>query len=100
MDDLVGRLVISKAGRDKGKPFVITKVINNRFVILLDGDLRKVENPKVKSIKHCQVTVKQIPEIVQAVKKGEVLENHQIRKLVRNLWLTYQGDEEGGCLDG
>jgi len=102
MDDLVGRLVVSKAGRDKGKPFVIIKVLNDRFVVLADGELRKVDNPKIKNIKHLQMINRGLPEISEILRRGEVLENHRLRKLVRNLWSEYQEErrvlcDEGGC---
>ena len=99
MDDLVGRIVISKAGRDKGKPFVIIEVINDRFVLLADGDLRKVDNPKIKNIKHLQITNRGLPEVVETIERGEVLENHRLRKLLRSLWSECQEENrEGGSL--
>lgn len=90
MSDLIGRLVISKAGRDKGKPFVVLKVLNDRFLMVADGDLRKVDNPKMKNTRHVQVTNRGIPEIAEAIANGENLENHRIKKLIRSLWTDYQ----------
>ncbi len=90
MNDLIGRLVVSKAGRDKGKPFVILKVVNEKFVLLADGELRKVDNPKIKNIKHLQIMNKGLPEIAEVLGRGEVLENHRLRKLVRSLWSECQ----------
>lgn len=100
-DDLIGRLVISKAGRDRGKPFVIVKVLNDRFVVLADGDLRKVDSPKTKNIRHLQVTNRKVTEIVEAISKGEVLENHRFRKILKVFWAEYQEEaREGGTCDG
>lgn len=48
----IGDLVISKSGRDKGRMLVVTKVENENYVFIADGDLRKTEKPKVKKIKH------------------------------------------------
>jgi large subunit ribosomal protein L14e len=99
VDELVGRLVLSKAGRDRGKPFVILKVINDRFVILADGDLRKVDNAKLKNIKHLQVTNSRLDEVRETLARGEVPENHRLRKLLRSLWADYQEENrEGGSL--
>ena len=47
-----GRVVSSKAGRDQGKRFVILKVLDDRTVLIADGDLRKVANPKRKNVRH------------------------------------------------
>lgn len=97
LERLVGRMVISKAGRDRGRPFVIVKVVNERFVLVADGDLRKVSNPKIKNIKHLMLTNRVVPEVVQSLEKGEVLDDNRLRKWVRSMWLDYKKEErEGG----
>ena len=50
-----GSLVYSIAGRDKGTLFLVLKK-DGDFVYLADGDLRKVENPKKKRLKHVNKT--------------------------------------------
>ena len=54
-DVRVGQIVRSKAGRDKGKYFVIIDKVSS-FIYLVDGDIRKVESPKKKNVKHVQKT--------------------------------------------
>lgn len=53
MDDLLGQLVVSLAGRDKG---LICTVVGNTddegYVLIADGRIRKVEAPKKKKLKH------------------------------------------------
>ena len=51
----VGQIVFSKSGRDKGRSFIVVSV-EEEYVYLADGDLRKVENPKRKKNKHIQRT--------------------------------------------
>lgn len=51
MDVCKGMLVYSKAGRDKGKIFIVLDTEND-LVYLSDGETRHVENPKKKKIKH------------------------------------------------
>ena len=50
-----GSLVYSIAGRDKGNLFLVLSR-EGQVVYLADGDLRKVENPKRKKIKHVNKT--------------------------------------------
>ncbi len=50
-----GSLVYSISGRDKGNLFLVLKR-DGDFVYLADGNLRKVENPKKKKIKHTNKT--------------------------------------------
>ncbi|MDR2649001.1 MAG: RNA-binding protein [Clostridiales bacterium] len=50
-----GGIVISKRGRDKGRPFVIIRA-DEYFLYLADGDLRKLTKPKKKKFMHVQNT--------------------------------------------
>lgn len=56
MDIAKGSVVIAKAGRDKGSPFVVIDVIDRRTVLIADGRRRPVERPKRKNIIHLQAT--------------------------------------------
>ncbi|MBQ4559128.1 MAG: KOW domain-containing RNA-binding protein [Tyzzerella sp.] len=49
-----GMLAKSKAGHDKGKTYIIYKV-DETYVYLVDGIIRKIENPKRKKQKHIQL---------------------------------------------
>ncbi len=53
MDDLIGRLFESLAGRDKGCICaVVGKSEDEGYVMIADGRMRKVETPKKKKLKH------------------------------------------------
>ncbi len=56
MDIIKGSVVIAKAGRDKGKPFVVTEMIDRRFAVIADGRRRPLERPKKKNLIHLQAT--------------------------------------------
>jgi large subunit ribosomal protein L14e len=53
---VIGQIVISKAGRDSGKSFVVTRVLDETTVMVADGDMRTVEKPKKKNIRHLELT--------------------------------------------
>ncbi len=55
MDNLIGIIVRSKAGRDKGDLFVVLKT-EGEFAFIANGELRKVDRPKKKKLKHLQKT--------------------------------------------
>ena len=84
-DELLGRVVRSKRGRDQGKIFVIVKVINDQFVIIADGDLRKIENPKVKNLRHLQLVNLYAEDVLQSLTKGEIPPNHMIKKNIKKI---------------
>ena len=44
-----GNVVFSKKGRDKGYPFVVLLSLDDDFVLICDGDRRKVDKPKAQT---------------------------------------------------
>ncbi|MBU5668903.1 KOW domain-containing RNA-binding protein [Peptoniphilus sp. MSJ-1] len=52
---LKGQIVRSKKGRDEGKVFVISEVIDKDYLFLVDGKLRKLDRPKKKKVKHLYI---------------------------------------------
>lgn len=52
---LRGQVVRSKKGRDEGKVFVITEIIDDDFLFIVDGKLRKLDRPKKKKVKHLYI---------------------------------------------
>jgi ribosomal protein L14E/L6E/L27E len=60
----IGQFVKSKAGRDKDRLFLVIAHEDEQYVLVADGDLRKVETPKRKKVKHL-VKINQISEEVR-----------------------------------
>lgn len=85
MDERIGKLAYSKAGRDAGKIFVVINIVKNNFAIIADGDLRKIENPKLKNLKHLNITNVVAEDVEAHLVKGELPENHVIRKNLKRL---------------
>lgn len=48
----LGQLVTSRAGRDSGKPFFIIGRLDERYVVVADGETRGVGRPKRKNVRH------------------------------------------------
>lgn len=55
MDFVKGQLVRSKAGRDKTRTLAVLEV-EGEMLLLADGNLRKVGDPKRKKAKHAAPT--------------------------------------------
>ncbi|MDD4495657.1 MAG: KOW domain-containing RNA-binding protein [Eubacteriales bacterium] len=64
----VGDIVKSKAGRDAGRYFAVWEIQDDSYVTIVDGDLRKLENPKKKKVKHLAGTEVRLEELL--VRKG------------------------------
>lgn len=52
---MLGQIVLSKAGKDRGSFYAIV-LEDNEFAFIADGRLRKVEKPKRKRKKHLSFT--------------------------------------------
>ncbi|HLS23670.1 MAG TPA: KOW domain-containing RNA-binding protein [Pseudogracilibacillus sp.] len=51
-----GQIVRIIQGRDQNKVAVIIEIIDDRFVLIADGDKRKYDRPKKKNINHLELT--------------------------------------------
>jgi ribosomal protein L14E/L6E/L27E len=48
----LGSVVYSRAGRDKGRFFLVVEVVDENFVRIADGKTRMIAKAKLKKIKH------------------------------------------------
>ncbi|MGI6668521.1 MAG: RNA-binding protein [Acetivibrionales bacterium] len=81
----LGQVVVSRAGRDAGRRFVVVKVVDDFFVEIADGDLRKIEKPKRKKVKHLNITDERAFGIEEKLKSGAKITNAEIRKALADL---------------
>ena len=70
--------------------YIIFKVINERLVLLVDGDLRTNDNPKVKNLKHLNITNTVAHQIREALLRGEVPENQVVKSSLKRIKETGQ----------
>ncbi|MCD7728309.1 MAG: KOW domain-containing RNA-binding protein [Clostridia bacterium] len=59
----VGGVCKSTQGRDAGKYYIIKEVLANGYVLVSDGDCKKLAAPKKKSLKHLHI----LPEREDAI---------------------------------
>ncbi|MDD6799586.1 MAG: RNA-binding protein [Firmicutes bacterium] len=74
-----GSAVKSKAGRDKGRYFIVTAVSED-YVWLSDGMLRKLEKPKKKKKKHVE------PVAAKKLVEPGTLTNKSASALIKELY--------------
>lgn len=80
MNFSAGDIVLSKAGRDKNKHFIVLEVIDDNFVLVADGDLRRVDNPKRKKCKHLENTGNKSEYIKDKLGEGVRVTNPDMKK--------------------
>lgn len=82
---MIGRFVISKAGHDAGKIYLVLRVEKNDFYVT-DGKFHPVMNPKKKNRKHIQLmNAFMQDELMERLNNGKVVYDHEIKYAIRQL---------------
>lgn len=79
MDIVLGNVVCSKAGRDKGQMSIVI-ALEDEFAYVANGELRKVDRPKKKKIKHLQKTNYVSEFIAEKLQNVGKVTNSEVRK--------------------
>lgn len=85
MDIRKGDIVYSRAGRDQGRYFLVIDTVDEQYVLIADGKMRRLETPKRKKVKHLRVLPAQDLRICDKVRNGEKLTNSEIRREMASL---------------
>ena len=93
----LGQFVKSRAGRDKGKILIVTGVVDDQYVLVSDGDLRKLDKPKKKKVMHLTKLNQMDPSIKEAIQNDSNLNNAMLRKIIKEN--NIKSNEEG-CIHG
>lgn len=84
MEVRVGSRVRSIAGRDKGVDFIVVAV-EGEYLSLADGDLRKVDRPKRKKLKHVQASTDYSVFISDKLAATGKVTNAEVRKALAEI---------------
>lgn len=78
----IGQIVKSKAGRDKDKVFIISSILDEQYVLVCDGDLRKLSSPKKKKVKHLVIYNTVLTEFADKLRSNENLDDAFVRRIL------------------
>lgn len=81
----IGQIVKSKSGRDQGKFFVVFSKMDEEYVLIVDGSLRKIDKPKKKKIKHLAKVDVVSDKIRDAILNNENINDAFIRRELARL---------------
>ena len=56
MEPKLGQLVVSAAGRDRGRHYIIIEILDDTTVAVVDGTYRPVSKPKRKNVRYIMMT--------------------------------------------
>lgn len=82
-----GCIVLSVAGRDKGKYFYVLNLDSKGYALLVDGRLRRADSPKRKKLRHLMYAAENNSEkLLSKILSDVIPEDAEIRKAM-NLFL-------------
>ena len=84
----VGSVVISKAGRDQGRLFLVVQEVDADFVRVANGRLRKMDHLKLKRRKHLKPTGAVVEALRERLSEGKPVEDHELRS-----WLSEEEEK-------
>lgn len=89
---VIGRVVISKAGRDRGRAFLIVGIADDSHVYLADGARRTLTGPKKKKLMHLRVEPVLAEAIAAKLESGAKVFDAEIRQSLATL--GYNSEEQ------
>ncbi len=75
---LLGQVVLSTSGRDKGTHFIVYEIVDKNYVMVVDGKIRKLEKPKKKKIKHLKLKPQVMLKVADKIKAKAVIFDSEI----------------------
>ncbi len=89
----IGAVCVSRAGRDKGRAFVIVGVCDENHVLLCDGEKRKLSKPKKKKLMHLHVEPCRAEEIGARMAGGRAILDADVRKALHALGYNAESND-------
>lgn len=88
-------IIVSLAGRDKGKFFYVMDVVED-YVLLADGKGRKLENPKRKKLKHVRRVSRTETRVADKIRRGDKVLNSELRRDLATFGQQFESQNQGG----
>lgn len=90
----VGRIVKVLRGREQDKYAVIIRLIDDRFVLIADGDKRKFDQPKKKNLLHLQLMDDVSSEVADSINETGRVTNGKLRYALNKFLENAQSEAE------
>ncbi|MGI6522772.1 MAG: RNA-binding protein [Christensenellales bacterium] len=79
----LGSVVFSRAGRDAGRFFIVIEIVDDNYVMIADGDIRRLSKPKKKKIKHLKATGDINQKIKEKLLEKKIIYDAEIYSIIR-----------------
>ena len=94
-DLIISDVVMSTAGRDKGKLFYVIGT-DPVYLTLANGKDRTLEKPKRKKRKHIQKVLRSETRVAEKLMEGDKVLNSELREDLAELRQKMQSHNQGG----
>ena len=84
MEEYLGRIALSKAGRDKGRRFAVVGRADDARVLVADGETHKIAKPKKKKLMHLAFENGRVDDIEKILSLPGGTADAALRKALRN----------------
>ncbi len=78
-----GQVVVSTAGRDRGRRYIVLGAIDGAHVAVVDGACRPVSRPKKKNVRHLAATRKADGRVGSKILAGVRVTDEEVREALR-----------------
>lgn len=98
-NDLIGRMVLSKAGRDKKQLYILIRQLDSEYVLLSNGATKTMQQPKKKKLKHLSTMEVIDEDLRKAIIDNEKSADIKIKRflklkgIVKEDWLLLSKDD-------
>ncbi len=79
----LGQVVYSKQGRDSGRYYAVVEIVDETYVKIADGKLRRVKSPKLKKVKHLKTKGDMLDKISEKLKQNAQVFDTELRSALR-----------------
>ena len=87
----LGQVVLSLRGRDRGRHYLVLRILGERLVAVTDGDRHKVGTPKKKNVRHLAPLEITAEAIARKLAAGAQVTDAEIRGALRSLTQIAEG---------
>jgi ribosomal protein L14E/L6E/L27E len=90
-NDLIGKVVLSKAGRDINHLYVVVRQIDNDYVLLANGNTKLIKMPKKKKIKHLSILEDIDDELLSSIQSCDKSTDLKIKRFLKFIGIVKEG---------
>ena len=90
-NDLIGKVVLSRAGRDIDHLYVVVRQIDKDYVLIANGHTKSIHMPKKKKIKHLSIIEDIDDELLSSIKACNKSTDLKIKRFLKVRGIVKEG---------